>query len=170
MRAPDGKTTIEEKIKIANQLWKEWGETLESEPHVAGLLRELSENVTRSRKVMVEVGIEEACRECEEKDGGSCCGRGLERRYGPIMLLINLLFGVALPEDRLKEDSCYFLGNHGCILRIREILCVNYLCDKIENRLTLADLVKVQNVIGEEMDTTFLLHETIKKMLRKYNV
>ncbi len=115
---------------------------------------------------MEETGIVAACRRCEEEDGGSCCGRGIEDGYTETLLLLNLLFDVVLPDARLFEDSCHFLGPSGCRLKIREVLCVNYLCTAVQKRLSSADLARVQRAVGCELDTVFRLQETVKRLLK----
>lgn len=133
---------------------------------MARLMGELESQWRSSWRTMEETGIVAACRQCEEEDGGSCCGRGIEDGYSETLLLLNLLFDVVLPDAGLFEDSCYFLGPSGCRLKIREVLCVNYLCTAVQKRLSAADLARVQQAVGCELDTVFLLQETVKRLLK----
>ena len=158
--------TVQQKIKKATEVFEQHGESLGDEPVVARLMRELEAHCCSSWRSMEETGIVAACRQCEEEEGGSCCGSGIEDRYSEILLLLNLLWDVALPEDRLFQDSCYFLGDSGCRLKIRDVLCVNYLCTAVQKRLTPTELSRVQQAVGCELDTVFLLQETVKKILK----
>jgi hypothetical protein len=112
-----------------------------------------------------DLGVFAACKQCEEEEGGSCCGSGIENRYSPHLLLVNLLLGSCLPEDRCFENSCYFLGKDGCVLKARDILCINYLCAKINRLLAHEDLLALQKATGKEMETVFFLHEAVKKVI-----
>ncbi|GLI35367.1 hypothetical protein [Desulforhabdus amnigena] len=158
---------IEEKIRYARELFDRGGETLLREPSVTKLLAILDRNIAASQEAMVRFGIVDACRHCEEEEGGSCCGAGIENRYNPILLLMNLLMSRDLPEKRQWENSCFFLGENGCRLKARHILCINYLCLRVQKMLPPNDLIALQTITGEEMDTIFLLHETVKKILNK---
>jgi len=158
--------TIQQKIERAREVFKQHGESLRNEPLVARLMRELESHWSASWRLMEETGIVAACRRCEEEEGGSCCGRGIEDKYSVILLFLNLLWDVDLPEDRLSQGSCHFLGVSGCRLKIRDVLCVNYLCTAIQKRLAPADLARVQQVVGCELDTEFMLQETVKRLLK----
>ena len=162
-------TTIEEKIAMAQDLFRNWGDALRQDTTVGSLLESLRQRIELSGKAMVEVGVVAACRHCEEVEGGSCCGAGIENKYDPVLLALNLLLGVGLPDERGIDGSCFFLGPEGCTLRIRHILCVNHLCLPVQKMLGMEGLVRVQNTIGEEMDTTFLLEETVRKYIRGHS-
>jgi hypothetical protein len=116
---------------------------------------------------MIDYGVVATCRHCDENEGGSCCGAGIENHYNPVILLINLLMGATLPQERQIENGCYFLSSRGCTLKARDVLCVNYLCLQIQGMLTREDLVTLQNTTGDELDTLFMLHETIKKCMSR---
>jgi hypothetical protein len=157
---------IREKIRLAHDLFKTWGARLHTDSAIRGLVDRLDRSIRASQKAMVDSGIVSACTDCEEKDGGSCCGAGIENKYDPVLIAMNLLMGVVLPDERDFDDSCFFLGPEGCKLRIRHILCVNFLCLPVQKTLGIHGLIQFQNTIGEEMDTTFLLEETIRKYIR----
>ncbi len=110
-------------------------------------------------------GVARACKRCEEQEGGSCCGAGIENRYDPLQLLINLLLGVSLPVRRRFRDSCHFLEPDGCSLKARHVLCVNYLCTRLQQSLSVDERSTLQAILGEELDTGFILHEALRKTL-----
>jgi hypothetical protein len=116
---------------------------------------------------MIEAGVLTACTHCDEEEGGSCCGAGIENKYTPVLLLINLLLGVTLPDRRISSNSCFFLGPAGCRLKARHVICINYLCTRLQKEIPTWALQSLQAVTGEEMDTIFILHEKIKKNLNR---
>jgi hypothetical protein len=115
---------------------------------------------------MLTLGVVAECKNCEEKEGGSCCGSGIENKYDVELLLINLLLGGSLRNHEPVGNSCFFLGKKGCKLTARHVLCVNYLCHKLQKKLTREELIALQTCAGEELDTLFILHEAIKKRIR----
>lgn len=160
---------IQEKLALAHQLYSTWGSVLLKDTYIYGLLEKLKQEVNRAKKTMRMFGIVDICRHCDEEEGGSCCGAGIENRYTLMLLLINLLLGEALPKERYKTSSCYFLNENGCGLIARHVLCVNYLCSKIKQTLPPDDLIRLQSVEGEELHTLFMLHEAIKKVTSESN-
>jgi hypothetical protein len=133
---------------------------------LAELLEALKNTVRRSRERMLHTGIVDLCRDCEEKEGGSCCGAGLEKHYSGILLLINLLLGVALPQQREEPSSCFFLSSTGCRLLVRHVLCINYVCNKITSRIEPDQLAALREAEGEEILYLFQVNEKLKKLLK----
>lgn len=159
--------TIEEKIRKAWDLLVEWGERLRADEVVAGLLQHLTLDLADSRRTMQELQVIATCKTCEEQEGGSCCGAGIENRYGVVLLLLNLLLEGSLAEAGQVPGSCYFLGKSGCVLPVRQVICVNYLCAKVRNRLLTEELIQLQTVCGAELDTVFRLHEAVKRVITR---
>ncbi len=157
---------VRERIREARRLCRDWEARLRRDAATARLLARLEAALDRSRRVLRASGVAEICRRCELLEGGSCCGVGIEERYDAFQLLINLLIGIDLPDRRFSPDSCYFLGPEGCRLAARHVLCVNYLCGKIKARLTPAEILEIQTVVGEELDVGFVLYERIKEIVR----
>jgi len=161
----DRRSPIQEKIRIAHELLASWGLSLSGDHRIRELLMGLQQKTAASRQAMYDLGIVAVCKSCEEEDGGSCCGKGIEDKYSPVLLVANLLMGRRLPEQRRQADSCYFLGREGCCLEAREVICVNYLCRRLQSTIPLCDLIRLQTINGEELDAAFALTEAIKKFI-----
>ena len=158
--------SIIEKITWAERRYEEKGEFFLMDERAAALLSRLKAAVHASSMAMAVAGIADECRTCEEREGGSCCGAGLENKYDGVLLLINLLLGIPLPKRRSDPSSCLFLGPEGCLLTARHVICVNYLCYKIEDRIDFSKIAILREKEGVELEYLFLLHEWIKKKLR----
>lgn len=159
---------IDEKIAWARYCYKEFGYDLLKEKKLVDLLEHLKAAVLASRKEMAKTGIVELCRRCEQEDGGSCCGAGLENKYNGWLLLINLLLGVNLPETRQQTNSCFFLRTNGCLLMARHVICINYLCKQITSLFDPLRILEMREKENEEVKTLFLLNENIKPVLRQW--
>lgn len=158
---------VEEMIASAKNLFAMWGDELRKDDSIRRLVQRLETNLENSRTCMHDSGIFQACARCDATaPEGSCCSRGLERKYTPLLLLINLMLGARLPEGRLRGDSCYFLGLKGCSLKARHMLCIDYLCPELVEALGRESLIKIQTVSGEEIETAFHLREAIKGKIR----
>jgi hypothetical protein len=162
----DEGSSIEDKIKMARHMYDLWSEQLKREPHIHQLIEKLEGCLENSREAMLELGIVETCKHCDEEEGGSCCGAGLENKFDTFLLLINLLLGVSLPEGHRRLDSCYLLTDKGCTLKVRLVLCVDFLCHKILNTMSHGDLIRLQQVSGDELTTGFMLYDALKKFMR----
>ncbi|MHC1728739.1 MAG: hypothetical protein AB9866_22515 [Syntrophobacteraceae bacterium] len=158
---------IESKVKTAHILFEKWGRSISADVLLAGMLRELVACSEASGVASLRTGVTGACRHCDEEEGGSCCGAGIENRYTPELLLLNLLLGVDLPDSRYSEKSCYFLGNRGCILSARDILCINYLCTRLQREIPRENLIDLQETNGREMETLFILHDKIRNFIQQ---
>lgn len=157
---------IEEKIAWVHACHERERARLLGDEKVKALLKGLSSAIRASAREMAGLSIPETCRSCEEKEGGSCCGIGLEDRYGGTLLLINLLLGVELPQERHDPRSCFFLGPSGCRLKARDVICVNYLCPRITARIPPEEIAALREKEGVELTRLFLLNERIRQMLR----
>lgn len=160
--------SVEEKIAWAETCYQEIGDLFLKDERNVILLNRIKEAVRASRAEMVLAGVADECRICEEQEGGSCCGAGLENKYDATLLFINLLLGIQLPKQRSDPSSCLFLSPDGCFLIAREVICVNYLCKKIENLVSPSKIAVLREKEGVELEYLFLLHERIKKELRAY--
>lgn len=156
---------IEEKIAWAEQVYCKTGPRLSADPETSSLIERFEAAVAASHRVMLKTGIMEICRECEQREGGSCCGKGIENRYSGVLLLINLLLGHSLPHRRFDPAGCFFLGPSGCVLSARHVICVNYLCSKISDSVSPGHLSSLRDREGEELLVLFLLAERVKKEL-----
>jgi hypothetical protein len=160
------KGAIGKKIALAEALYEKWAQPLREDPAIEAQLHEIAARVSASESFSRLCGVSQVCTLCDREEGGSCCGAGIEDRYTPELLLMNLLIGVTLPESRHCAKSCHFLGERGCILHVRDILCINYLCSKIKETITTENLFRLQEVNGLEMDLIFLLHDRIRNFIR----
>ena len=159
------RNSIIQKIKTAEAYYLKEKETFLSDRRLMELLRDLKIAIRDSRQTMEEIGLIPFCRDCEEKEGGSCCGKGLENKYSEKLLLINFLLGISLPKTRYDQKSCFFLGNKGCLLAARHVICVNYLCAKINNSISQDKILLLREKEGIELDLLFLAYERVKKLL-----
>ena len=159
---------VEKKIAWARAVYEEWGKALLQEKGLTELINRLKSAVAASRREMAGTGIVEICTRCDRDEGGSCCGEGLEYRYDGWIILINLLMGVSIPRQRLRQGSCFFLGEEGCVLLARHVICINYLCRKITGPMEPASLTTLRETEEEEIKILFILHEEIKRVLKRW--
>ena len=158
---------IGDKIRWAENCYEERRDLLLGDEKAADLLKKFKEAALASHREMAETTVLNECRDCEERDGGSCCGAGLENRYSGILLLINLLLGRKIVVRRHDPQGCFFLGREGCTLLARDVICVNYLCKKITDRIDPKKIAELRKKEGIELELLFFLYERIKKILNK---
>lgn len=158
---------VEKRIEKAKRIYDLYGKRLMEDEKIAELLRRLERAIERTWSYMREIGVTEVCRRCA-LEMGSCCKRWVEDEYGVDILLINLLMGVELPKERYREDLCFFCGENGCRLKAREVICVNFLCDRVLKRIGEKE-IELQRIAGEELDICFMLQDEIKRKLGLLN-
>jgi hypothetical protein len=162
---PSLDSPVEDKISWAEYIYKQWKDRVLSDSKVAELLAELKRAALRSHEEMVQTGIVDLCKDCEEEEGGSCCGAGLEKHFSGTLLLINLLLGVNIPTRKMDPASCFFLSTNGCELLARHVICVNYLCAKIAASVPASEITSLRELEGVELDLLFVLHQRLKRIL-----
>ena len=157
---------ILEKIRCAERLFHVYGRELLSDKAIQSLLETYRKAIQQSWVQMKRIGLVAECTDCAVNDGGSCCGKGIEDRFDVILLLINLLMGCSLPSSPWDETGCWFLGERGCGIPARHVICVNYICKRLDSKLEKNGLRLLQEKIVLETDAGFALEESIKKWLR----
>jgi hypothetical protein len=165
LREPSLEAPVEQKIRWAIDFLNRWKQDLLRDEKLAEGLGTLKRAIHRSRENMARIGIVDLCKACEEHEGGSCCGAGIEMHFSATLLLLNLLLDVKLPRSRNDPSSCFFLAENGCHLLARHVLCVNFLCHKIASRIPPEKIAGLREEEGTELELLFLLHERIKKSI-----
>jgi hypothetical protein len=160
---PSLETPVEQRIAWAIDFLNRWKLDLLRDEKLAEGLVALKVAVRRSREKMARIGIVDLCRACEEHEGGSCCGAGIEKHYSATLLLLNLLLDAKIPRSRHDPLSCFFLTANGCALVARHVLCVNFLCRKVTSRVAPEKIAGLREEEGTELELLFLLHQRIKK-------
>jgi hypothetical protein len=165
----DLRIPIQEKIRMAYDLFARWGKRLRKDRRIETLLEQLEQDLEFSRRTMVDLDVVTACMHCDEEEGESCCaqGRGFEEKFDPYLLLMNLLLGVSLPERPARPPGCHFLTGTGCCLKVRLFLCVDFLCPAILSRLSHKALIRLQTVSGNELTAAFRAYDAIKRAIRE---
>ncbi|WP_048084434.1 hypothetical protein [Archaeoglobus profundus] len=130
-------------------------------------LKKLERAIEETWSYMKEIGVNEICKKCAEETG-SCCKEWVEDEVDDVMIVMNMLMGVKMPEKRFKEGFCYFLSENGCILKVRPTICVNFLCDKITKTIGFENEKKLQEIAGRELELGFIVREKILKQLSFY--
>ncbi len=155
--------SVEERIKRAEELYRKYGHVLLRDDEIRDLLSKLNFAIERTWDYMRKIGVTEVCRQCA-LETGSCCKRWVEDEHDEYILLINLLLGVKLPKKRYKEDGCFFVGENGCRIKAREVICVTFLCDRVIKKIGEKEK-ELQRIAGEELEIGFVLQEKIKKKI-----
>ena len=161
---------ILEKIRCAERLFHVCGQELLTDKAVRPLLETYRQAIQQSWIQMKRAGVVAECTDCAVNDGGSCCGKGVGDRFDVVLLLINLLMGCRLPLSPWDETGCWFLGERGCRIPARHVLCVNYICRRLDSKLERKDLRLLQKKIIQETDAGFALEVSIKKWLRNKGI
>ena len=160
---------IADKINWAEDRFLKYRDRLRGDPVVAKLLKRVRSDVLAANKIRASAGIERMCADCETREGGSCCGVGLEDKYDARLLLINRLLGVDLPHRREDAYSCWFLAERGCRLEARHVICVNYVCEKIKKGVEASRMREIREKEGAELAGIFRLHQRVTELLQKYD-
>ncbi len=159
---------MDEKLSWAHLLHDSFGEEMKRDQVIRRLLHEYHETINASWQAMREHGVADECTRCALQDGGSCCGQGIENKFDVITLLVNLLSGVSLPVKPWDPTGCWFLGEKGCLLLARHVICINFICKRLYAAVPSRNIQLVQKAMQAETDAGFILEEYLKGWLIKY--
>jgi len=159
--------SIGEKIALARYLYEKHGRSLAADSKINRLLGLYGKEISRSYELMERLGVVTECAMCAiQVPGGSCCGAGIENWYDEFVLLINLLLGGKIPNERLGKKDCLFLGPTGCQLFARHHFCVNYLCLRITDLMSPAELSDLRAQSGKELFLCWELERILRIKLK----
>lgn len=130
---------------------------------LAAALEKLKKTIIITKEESLGIGMVSICADCA-KEGKTCCGAEIENKYSTELLTINLLLQVSLPKKPEIEGMCYFLSSRGCTLLARDVFCVNYICDRINRRLSPSMLKKLRDLEGEALEIQFELEKKLKRL------
>lgn len=160
---------ITQTIHYAKNLFEMCRDTFLSDFNLAKMLSLLESKINISREKMIKSGIVNECMECSLKRAETCCTYRTGFKCDATLLLINLLMNVPLPEFPSYPELCYFLTEKGCCLKARPVICINYTCSILREKIPFEKLLKVQEITGEEMDLVFKIENYIKHILKNSN-
>lgn len=107
--------------------------------------------IARTWELFHGLGVAAACGACGAKRPGGCCFPEVALNHSREQLLANLLLGAELPEGKEIADSCFFVGDKGCKLMLRDSFCVNYFCPGLHARLGPAAMAELSAQVGREV-------------------
>ncbi|MGB9710900.1 MAG: hypothetical protein ACPLZA_05355 [Thermodesulfovibrio sp.] len=158
---------ITEKIEDLKNRIKEL-ETKGQLSRIQPLLNQLKEFIIQENRERTVCGMSLICAQCG-KEGKACCGKNIEFKYSDELLLINLLYGVKIPEEPEFPDMCLFLNESGCVLFARDAFCINFICDKIKEQIPLEKLKKLRQLEGLHLNLQFQVEQMLKKFSGVYD-
>jgi hypothetical protein len=152
---------IQKNIESARNLYETFKCQISADPDISCALERLKKLIQSTQETFSSTGISAVCKKCGES-GRHCCRAGTENKCDDILLLINLLLHDTLDYQPVGSIACGFLGAKGCTLIARPVICLNYLCQAIQEKIEHDRLIAVQQTIGRELDLQFILCEKIK--------
>jgi hypothetical protein len=155
---------IPAKLALARSLYQKHGEDLLNDKKLSEMLLQLDTNIGATQDEMTATGVSDECSDCALHGAGTCCSERTGHKCDTTLLLLNLLLGRSLPGKPESRDQCYFLTSHGCVLRARPIICVNFVCRRLRENIPHDVIVHLQQTAGDEMDILFRVETYIKLM------
>ena len=132
------------------------------------VLSQIEETLYQLREIIIEenkertiIGMTEICIECG-KSGKVCCGSAIEFKYSNELLLINLILGVNFPNQSQIPDMCFFLSLSGCCLISRDAFCINFICDKIKEKIPVDKMRRLRELEGLHLNLQFQIEQRLK--------
>lgn len=158
---------VEEKIGRARWLYAQLGQELSSDTEIRTLLDNYLEAIGKTGAAMRRNGVVKGCTACAAQPHGSCCFSGIEEGFDHMLLLINMLLGRELPDEKGLPGSCYFVGEYGCKLIAKSYFCLHYLCPELKAMLGSAGCRDLLRIVGEELSAGWELEQTLRCWIQR---
>ncbi len=158
--------SVREKLCTARRLYQQHGPRLLRNQDVARSLQVLRHKEAALDQQMQAMHMGDRCRACAARIGGGCCSSYMAGNTDAVVLLINLLLGVAIePID--NGDECCYLGPGGCMFTIKPIFCLNYNCSHIHQAATKEEMealdMRAGALLSEQVELEKLLLQLVGK-------
>lgn len=157
------KNIIVQIIAKAENLHRTLSNDLLKDKTFLNLINKLNKSIEATREEMQSIGVISVCSDCSIHGEGTCCGYRTGYKCDSILLFINLLLGKSISVQSKNSEKCFFLTDKGCSLRARPVICLNFICSRLRNKLSHKQLVHLQEISGKEIDMLFAVEEYIKK-------
>ena len=164
-RRPDPTKLIEEKMAVAEELLDIWGESLLRDPELSELLGAYRKAVERSNRTMEAAGTFRECFVCSVEEGRGCCKIGLENECTALILLLNLLLGMKIPKEREVPGRCFFVGPRGCKIFARPMLCRDYFCQRLQQKVPEGEMIRITQILNDELTLLYRITTLIRSRL-----
>ncbi|MCU0571416.1 MAG: hypothetical protein MUC41_00320 [Syntrophobacteraceae bacterium] len=162
----NGDGSILDQVRRVRQLHEKHGEGLMADENVRALVLSYGAGIEETGAAMTREGIGAACSACARQHPSGCCFSDIESGYDDILLLLNLLLGCPLPEERKESGSCFFVGERGCRLVARYYFCLHYFCPELERSLGEGRIRALQQQVDQQLQTGWRAEEAVRSWLR----
>jgi hypothetical protein len=130
-----------EKLAKAEELFQKYGRDLQAKRNIISALGKLQDTIFSLGKHMTAMDMGKNCSVCAATPQGGCCSAYMGHENNDVLqLLMNMLAGVEVKLVRSDEFECCFLDETGCLLPVKPIFCLNYLCESIGRDSSKQDL------------------------------
>ncbi len=137
------------KLEMARELAGRYGNGLLREKIVVEKLTVLRRLAASLDAHMAAMDMGRTCSSCAARVDGGCCSFYMgNENNDALLLLMNILAGVEPSLVCGNRVECCFLGEKGCILLVKPIFCLNYLCSHIQDCTSTAELLELEKRSG----------------------
>ena len=157
--------SLGDRITSAVHLYEAFGPLMMKDAMFRTLLFDLDRYIGETQRAMEVTGIAKECADCAVNGEGTCCGIRTGSKCSNTILFINLMMGKILPRVPAYPGLCHFLTAYGCSLRARPVICVNFTCRRLRDRIPHKALCGVQEIAGKEIHALFIFEEYVKKKM-----
>jgi hypothetical protein len=162
---PDPTALILEKIRIAENLFNDWGEYFLRDEKLINLLENYKMAILKSNELMENLGSFEECYRCSVEENKGCCKIGLENEVTINILLINMFFKTLIPQEREVPGRCFFVGPRGCKIFARPYLCREFFCNRLLRLFSPEEYALLTQTITYELTLLYKICVYIRKEL-----
>ncbi len=156
------------KLKLAEGLAESYGKDLEQNDSIKDGLAKARILVSTLDAQMADMDMGRICSGCAARVDGGCCSTYMgNENNDALLLLMNHLAGVEVSLVCDNGVECSFLGKKGCILLLKPIFCLNYLCKQIRARASAEEIILLEQKSGALLTAQYQLEQLLIGFLQR---
>lgn len=155
------------KLALSQRLAARYRKGLSCETHLIDQVQGLQEKVGQLEDHMVAMDLGRTCAGCAATPGGGCCSAYMgNENPDALLLLMNILAGVEVALVCGNGVECPFLGESGCVLLVKPIFCLNYLCGRIRDEALAEELIVLERRSGTLLMAQYVVEQSLIDFLQ----
>jgi hypothetical protein len=156
---------IDATVATAETWLRGQGSRLRQDAEVSSSLTKLASRLDDLDAAMKDAGFPRKCGACARNTSGGCCDASIAKDAYALLLLVNLLLGARIDRQRERLSCCTFLGEAGCTLRAKPLICWNYNCHEIHEELPVDKVAHVESLVARALGQLIVVEGHIVSVL-----
>jgi len=152
---------LEQRLELARELAGRRGTDWRADPALLEPLQHLRDAAADLARASRGAGIDRICTDCGRRNEDGCCQPRMGDEASGAAYLVEILAFGEPPLPHPDDGSCPFMGDRGCVLELKPVICVNHLCPEIHAEVPGDEIRDLKKATGELLTAQVALEDEI---------